>query len=115
MVYTVDVLYFAGTYFRGQLSPNQFAGIQICATRRSPQYIFHCVFKFAGINIRGDHVTAKINTQRNILLLQYLLQLVLHYCIHSVVLRPPFCTLFRLNWVKQAQVKLMMQHAPAWV
>ena len=41
---------------------------------RSPHYIFHCAFKLAGINIRGDHVTTKtanINTKRNILLLQY--------------------------------------------
>ena len=68
---TVDVLFFAGTYFRGQLSPNQFTSIKIRATRRSPQYSFHCVFQFAGINIRCDHVTANINTQRNILLLQY--------------------------------------------
>ena len=32
VVDTVDVLFFAGTYFRGQLSPKQFAGIKIRAT-----------------------------------------------------------------------------------
>ena len=31
-IITVEVLFFAGTYFRSQLSPKQFAGIQICAT-----------------------------------------------------------------------------------
>ena len=29
---TVDVLFFAGTYFRSQLSPNQFVGIKMCTT-----------------------------------------------------------------------------------
>ena len=28
---------------------------------------------------------------------------------------PPLCTFFRLNWAKQAKVKLMMKHAPEWV
>ena len=38
-LYTVDVLSFAGTYFRGQLSPNQFAGINIRATSK-PEIIY---------------------------------------------------------------------------
>ena len=63
-VYTVDVLFFAGTNFRGRLSPNQLAGIKIRATSNGCDIYIHvlCIFKFAGIYIRGDHVTAKINT-----------------------------------------------------
>ena len=70
---TVDVLFFAGTYCRGQLSPKQFAGY---TNSRYKHWMRHRlnIFKLAGINNRGDHVTAKtgkINTQRNILLIQY--------------------------------------------
>ena len=62
---SVNVIFFAATYFRGQLSPKQFAGIKIHATSTGCDTYT--------INIRGDHVTAKINTQRNILLLQYII------------------------------------------
>ena len=73
-IYTVDVLFFAGTYFRGQLSPNQFAGIKMHATSTVCDISWYIlwIFKFVGINIRGDHVTVKINTQRNILHLLYI-------------------------------------------
>ena len=45
--YSVDVLFFAGNYLRGQLSPNQFAGIQICATSTG------CDIYAINISIRG--------------------------------------------------------------
>ena len=35
MSITVDVLTFNGTYFHGQLRPNQFMGINICATKHN--------------------------------------------------------------------------------
>ena len=74
--YTADVLFFAGTYFRGQLIPNQFVGIQIRATSTGMRHIY---FKYLNSRVlinRVDHVTAKtakINIRRNILLLQYMI------------------------------------------
>ena len=66
-------LYCQAFYFRGQLNPNQFAGMKLLATSIGCDiHVYTINIKFAGINIRADHVTAKINTQRNRLLLQYL-------------------------------------------
>ena len=64
MSYIVDVLIFAGTYIRGQLSPTQFAGIKIRATSTGCENV-RCthaslyIFQFAGINIRGDRKNCK--------------------------------------------------------
>ena len=56
--------------FSRSAEPKSIRRYKIRATKPEILRILH--FKFAGINIRGDHVTAKtaqINTQRNILLL----------------------------------------------
>ena len=79
---TVDVLFFAVNYFRGHLIPNQLAGIKNRATSTG------CDIYTIYIYICGDHVTAIINTQLNLLLLQYPnLTRLYHHC-WSVCLSP---------------------------
>ena len=55
--YTVDVLFFVGTNFRGQLSPNQFAGIQIRATSKAWKSSFYYNYQhISSVKIR-NHIS----------------------------------------------------------
>ena len=49
-IYTVYILLFTNTYFRGQLNPNQFAGIKVRVTSK-PEILRFC-FTIFNINYR---------------------------------------------------------------